>query len=433
MSDEGRGLLRGCYWGEWTRHGVLDIDQGSNYHSAQELQKLLRVFESVGLRLSVYRSSESGGWHLYFYFDSYVLSQEVEITIKNYLRASGYEIKSGTLEIFPSGNALRLPLQRGFAWLTSDGTLEVSREELSQDQSLALFYSNIQENQGNWSEAKERIESRIRSAGRSAGAGAQAHEEAITNQGFDGLFFKGVDLDKYERGRKYWASGLSGKSERHDAILSIGHYLWYGDQEAGLSPLPGRRNSERRAALIETWLAEKHNGHSEDINEDRLVDIQGDIERAASWTSQTPQAATKQPYLLTERLLKRLAWLYRKTGKVWTVDELAKANIDRSLDARHRIAIAVAQLETEGLILTKSAVARRAKASRNTVAKNLDLLTACSGEYIAGGSGGPFVSLLPASGVTLHDKCNTFLQHKCDIARYLHSGYMYGISRAEMA
>ena len=398
MSDEGRGLLRGCYWGETTRHGVLDIDQGSKYHNAQELQKLLQVFEAVGLKLSIYRSSESGGWHLYFFIDNEVLSQEVETTIKNYLRTSGYEIKSGTLEIFPSGNALRLPLQRGFAWLAPDGTLKVTREQLSQDQALTLFYSNIQENQGNWSEAKERIESRISSAGRGAGAGVQAHEEAISNQGFEHLFFKGLDPDKYERGRKYWAFGLSGKSERHDAILSIGHYLWYGDQEAGISPLPGRRNSERRAALIEAWLAEKHNGHSEDINQGRLIDIQCDIERAASWTSQTPQTPTKQPYLLTERLLKRLAWLYRKTGKVWTVDELAKANIDRSLDALHRIAIAVAQLEAEGLILTKSAVARRAKASRNTVAKNLDLLTACSSEYIAGGSGGLPVSLLPAAG-----------------------------------
>jgi hypothetical protein len=98
---------------------------------------------------------------------------------------------------------------------------------------------------------------------------------------------------------------------------------------------------------------------------------------------------------LTDRLLKRLQWLYSKTGKLWTIEELAKANIDRSQDARQRIAIAVAQLEAEGMILTRAAVARRAKAHRTTVVKNFDLLTLCLGEYIAGGEGAVSPSLLP--------------------------------------
>jgi hypothetical protein len=392
MSDEGRGLLRGCYWGEWTRHGVLDIDQGSKYHSAQELQKLLRVFEAVGLSLSIYRSSESGGWHLYFYFDSYVLSQEVETTIKNYLRASGYEIKSGTLEIFPSGNALRLPLQRGFAWLDSDGTLDVSREELSQEQALALFYSNVLENQKNWSQAKELIESQIRSAGRGAGAGVQAHEEAISNHGFDGLFFKGVDLDKYERGRNYWLSGLSGKSERHDAILSIGHYLWYGDPEAGVQALPGRRNSERRAELILGWLAEKHNGHSEDINQGRL-DIQGDIERACSWTSQRAIKSKREPYPLTERLISRLC----ETRNL-TPDDFELANARRELKARQKIHAALKDMLAEGRHPTIRSLAEATGCRRETIKKHSDIwgiyavrgetrLSTGLGDYIAGGQG----------------------------------------------
>ena len=44
MSDEGRGLLRGCYFGEFTQHGVLDVDRESKYHSAQELEKLTGYF-----------------------------------------------------------------------------------------------------------------------------------------------------------------------------------------------------------------------------------------------------------------------------------------------------------------------------------------------------------------------------------------------------
>ena len=53
MSDEGRGLYRGLYWGEETRHGVLDIDAGSKYHDALELRELVRKFAAVGLPLVV--------------------------------------------------------------------------------------------------------------------------------------------------------------------------------------------------------------------------------------------------------------------------------------------------------------------------------------------------------------------------------------------
>ncbi len=34
IDDGGRGLYRGCYFGELTRFAVLDIDAGSPYHSA---------------------------------------------------------------------------------------------------------------------------------------------------------------------------------------------------------------------------------------------------------------------------------------------------------------------------------------------------------------------------------------------------------------
>ncbi|NJL73190.1 MAG: hypothetical protein HC888_17440, partial [Candidatus Competibacteraceae bacterium] len=131
MSDEGRRLYRGLYWGEETRHGVLDIDAGSKYHDAHELRELVRKFAAVGLPLVPYQSSDTGGWHLYFYLTEWEKAEEVEGTIRKYLKANSYSILAGTLEIFPSGNALRLPLQKGFGWLSSDGQLEVRREELT--------------------------------------------------------------------------------------------------------------------------------------------------------------------------------------------------------------------------------------------------------------------------------------------------------------
>jgi hypothetical protein len=168
----------------------------------------------------------------------------------------------------------------------------------------------------------------------------------------------------------------------------MGHYLWYGDQALGLQALPGRRNKERRYQLIKETLAQKHNGLSEDINKERWNEVEADIQRAVSWTSQTPLVKEYEPYKLTERLLKRLEWLHKKTGKLWSIEELEKANIDRSLNARQRIALAVAQLEAEGSEIDIAKVSRRAKACNKTVAKNRDLLCSQGGEYIAGGAGG---------------------------------------------
>jgi hypothetical protein len=406
--------MRGCYWGEYTRHGVLDIDPGSQYHNPEALTKLLQDFSLLGLKLVPYQSSDRGGWHLYLFFDRDVLSKEVETTIRDYLRVRGYEIKGGTLEVFPSGNALRLPLQAGFAWLGPDAMIEITRAELTQEQALALFFNDMHESQSDWTEAKAQIENQVQSAGSAYETSAQEHENAVTVEGLEKLFQKGIDWEKWQRGRSYWHLGLTEKSQRHDAIVCVGHYLWYGDEAAGLTPLPKPSNKTRRADLITRWLEEKHGGQSEDINRGRWGEVSADIGRATAWTKQAPVIPEYEPYRLTDRLLKRLQWLYSKTGKLWTIEELAKANIDRSQDARQRIAVAVAQLEAEGMILTRAAVARRAKAHRSTVVKNLDLLTLCLSEYIAGGVGvvTPFL-LLPglvscSPGSSVQELCSFF-------------------------
>jgi len=402
MSDEGRGLYRGLYWGEETRHGVLDVDAGSKYHDALELRELVRKFAAVGLPLVPYQSSDTGGWHLYFFLTDWAKTSEVETTIKEYLKAHAYSVLSGTLEIFPSGNALRLPLQKGFGWLSSDGQLEVRREELTFNQALALFYSDLEENKRNWAEVKSLVNRAISDAGAGVAGRDLKHEDSVSIEGLDGLYQKGIDWEKWQRGKKYWQDGLIEPNRRHDGILTVGHYLWYGDEAIGLKALPLPRNAGKRADLIRAWLSEKHNGLSEEVSKDRWSEIEADIERAAWWTNQRALIDQNQkeyePYQLTDRLLKRLKWLHKQTGKLFTIEELEKANIDRSQDARHRIAVAVAQLEAQGLLITKASVARRAKASRNTVVKNIDLLARCSGEYIAGGEGGLSVPLLLAVG-----------------------------------
>jgi hypothetical protein len=387
ISDKGHPLYRGCYWSHKTSHAVLDIDHGSKYHSALELTKLVTLFRAVGLHLKPYQSSNSGGWHLYIFFDNWEDSAEVNQLLKTYLRANNYEIKSGTLEIFPSGNALRLPLQTGFAWLSPDTALLLKREEITETEAIEQFLEDREQTAFSWSAAKNLINSQLSNLPASAGTTDQEHHEAIANEGFDLLFTRGLDWEKYQRGRQYWLTGLTARKQRHDAIICIGHYLWYGDPSSDLPPLPGIRNAQIRAVKIRTCLERLHNGQSKTVNSNNENEHHSDIERATQWNRPGTEANAKENYPLTERLLKRLQWLYKKTGKLWTVGELEKANIDRSLEARKRIAIAIAQLESEGQQLSFAAIARRAGADRRTVKKNSDLLACCVGEY-SGGSGG---------------------------------------------
>lgn len=392
IQDGGRGILRGCYWDEQTHHAVLDLDARSKYHSVQELAKLQEKLAAVGLTATPYRSSESGGWHLYIFFDDWAECSEVENTIKAWLKLQGYEIKSGTLEIFPSGNALRLPLQPGFAWLDQQGNLIRTREEITRDEALASFLYDLERNQRNWSEAKDRIESQLRAGAVAAGGDALAREERLNIDGLEKLFNAGKNQEVWERGRKWWQDGLSASGERHDAVLAIGHYLWYGDEENGIEALPGARHDAYREQLIEEWLNQKHNGYCRHIDQNKWEEIRAQIKRATAWR-RDEKYKDRTPYPLTERLLKRLLAHFRKTGKVWTVTEYEQANIDRMADARERIKAAILELEATGELLTISAIAREAGASRNTVKRHRDLFACWSGEYNRGGTGAAVLSV----------------------------------------
>jgi hypothetical protein len=398
MSDAGRGLFRGCAWAHKTRHAVLDIDAESKYHNAAELQKLQAQLSAVGLYAISYRSSESGGWHLYLPFDEWAESDEVKETLKTCLKSLGYEITSGQLEIFPSGNALRLPLQKGFAWLSCDGSIKVRREEIREDEALASFLQDFEENSRNWQHAKTLIDSQIQSAGSRAGAGDQEHEKVISLAGFDDLFRKGKIQETWDKGRDYWLYGLTAKNQRHESIQAVGHYLWYGDPKENVPAYPGRRNDEIRARLIEAWLRKKHNGQCRHINRGHWKEIEADIWRAVFWRRQKG-FQVYQPYPLTDRLLKRLLEVYNKTGKLFEIDRMAEANKKREKSARERIKTAVKKCLRTGQQITRNALAQMTGCSPNTVSRHQDLwiLTTGSGVISRGvwgvspGSAGPEV------------------------------------------
>lgn len=396
ISDEGRGLFRGYAWAHKTRFAVLDIDPGSRYQTVHELQKVTNLLAAVGLTATPYQSSSRGGWHIYLFFENWADSDEVKNILKAWLKAHGYKIKGGTLEVFPSGNGLRFPLQKGFGWLDQNAQLIKRREDLEQDDALATFLIDLKINARNWDEAKRRIESQLFSAGRPAGAGVQEQEDRVTTEGIEQLYTRGLDHALYQRGREYWLNGLTVSGQRHDAIVSIGHYLWYGDVSLGLRALPSPRNAKARAELISAWLIDKHNGRSKTINAGGWSEVQADIESACSWTRQHAQVREKESYPLTDRLVNRLC-----DTKTLTPDDFAKANRRKEGAARAKILRAFRQCIDSGEQVTRNKLAEMTGCSPNTVSKHSDIwMLLTTGSHAYRGAGADCVPELSFSACT---------------------------------
>lgn len=386
VSDDGRGLFRGCYWAHKTQHAVLDIDTESKYHNAGELAELTEKLATVGLKAKPYQSSDSGGWHLYLFFEDWADSDEVSQTLKRWLKGLGYEIGSGKLEVFPSGNALRLPLQQGFGWLGPDGNLQLKRGEIQENKAIALFLEDSKTNACNWQNAKKLIDSQLQAAGADAGELAPEQSNLAIDESFDELFRYRLIKENYEKGRKYWQEGLTEKDTRHDAIICVEHYLWHGDQLEGIPAYPGRFNDRVRARLIRSWLNEKHNGLSGHVLAGNWQTIEADIERAVSWRADGT-TRTHEPYACTERAQDVLIAKTRQTGRVWTMDDLKKGNDRREKLARQKIRRAVSAMCKAGEQITRNAIAQRSRCSPNTVSKHADLwnvLTSRSGDKSRG-------------------------------------------------
>lgn len=352
----------GTFWSHETEFAVLDIDSNSPYHTPTAAQELLNKLAAVGLsKCLLFQSSGSQGWHLYLPFTSKISSLEVEQSLKRFLKLSGYSLKCGQLEVFPSGNALRLPLQRGFAWLSQTFEVLVTRESLTTQQACDYFLAAFEANKNDWKKAKDALEEFF-----------ALHESNIDTDGFDGLFNSRIITENYEKGRQFWQAGLREVNQRHEAILCVEHYLWHGDSEIGLPAYPGRFNDNIRYGLILAWLKEKHNGLSGHVLRGNWREIELDIERAVRWRA-AGKTKSMESYPCTERALETLESRSRRTGRVWTMDDLKKGNERREAQARQKIRSAVASMRLAGEQLTRNGIARFSGCSPNTVKKHSDL------------------------------------------------------------
>lgn len=369
----------GSRWGQQTRFTVLDIDETSQHHNELGLARLKHLLASVGFDFpQLYQSSASTGWHLYLSFSTWVNCDELQKMLRQWLTAEGLKIKQGQLELFPSNNGLRLPLQRGFAWLDDQGVVTLRREELTTDEAIATFVDAQDANAHNWQTIKNRITSRLAQIELAAGAGMPAQElknENIDDDGFSAFFTEAGKIQEvYDYGRDFWQNGLTQPGQRHQAILCIGHYLWYGDQNAGIKALPGIRRADQRAAAIENWLREKHNGFSESVLKGDWKGISADISRSCNWVAQkskeTPQRAS---YSISDRAIDRLEVLTKQTGRVWYPADLEKGNVGREEQAREQIRLALVQLLEEGRRISVRALERVSGCDRKTIRKHADI------------------------------------------------------------
>ena len=369
----------GCRAGKWTRFAVLDIDQKSRYHNKQSLDKLLHALSEAGLpKSSLYRSSESGGWHLYLFFEEPINSADLRKQLVKLLTLHDFQIGKGQLEIFPHpgcegslGLGLRLPMQPGFAWLDKR-TLEVDYEryELSAPTALELFIDVLDGDANSYAAFRqlttynEQLEKRKVIAldrGRGSNVIPIRRAEKPANSGdfidfVQAVFQKlppGIIVDNWYKGRLYHLNGLTGPAQRAEAIECVGHYLFYGDPSRDL-PALGYGYEQERQWAVEEFLKARNHGQSEDINRGR-ADAFAQVERAANWRPAHKQCDEPQKYTPVVPI----SWV--------------RENANRKADARKRISKALDVVKQRPGKFTTEELRKAAKCSKETLYNHQDI------------------------------------------------------------
>ena len=121
----------GLRFGNYTRHGLFDIDFGSIHDPREQeksLDKLKEELEKWGItRIIPLQSSFNYGLHFYFFLDRLINTFRLACVLNKVIEDAGLEVKRGQLETFPNTkrynslfNGHRLPLQQGSYLLDKD-------------------------------------------------------------------------------------------------------------------------------------------------------------------------------------------------------------------------------------------------------------------------------------------------------------------------
>jgi len=315
------------------------------------------------------------------FFDEPINSCDLRKQLVLLFKLNDFQIEKGQLEVFPApgdgpgslGHGLRLPLQPGFAWL-DPYDLEVIRDrsQLTPAKALEYFLQDLHDVPNTWHDFNQ-----LKSYVQNAAAGKEdllrqisrpetnvipirpelmqqdAHIVAQVATVF-GVLPPGMDAETWLKGRHYHLQGLTGPSQRADAIFCLNHYLFYGDPQRELPALGYGYTKERRWA-VERILTSRHNGHSKDINRGRL-DALGQIERAAEWLP--PERREMEPSKYTPAVVP-LVWV--------------RANEKREQGARDRIQSALERLTKFRRAFTTVELHEATGCSRRTLYAHQDI------------------------------------------------------------
>jgi DNA modification methylase len=162
----------------------------------------------------------------------------------------------------------------------------------------------------------------------------------------------GLIADVWREGKSFFSVGAIPRGARDRGVYCVSHYLFYGDAEAGLSPLGYGREDERAQVIID-WFLRCYTGHLTPRREESYI---AHIRRACNWRNKNSEPRS-------ERLVDRLA------ATQSTPDRFTHANLKRQNQARCRILATYHRLikENDGEVPSIRAVAKAAGAHRNTV------------------------------------------------------------------
>lgn len=235
----------GLAFRDYTRWAVLDLDNHGKTDNSVEIMRFVdRAQEMFGEGLA-FKSSESGGVHLYIPLDGLYPSADV----RQYFRSKLDRLQRKVpvhVDVYPSNAPLRLPLGRGSAYLDSQFVPIIGKGEAvaAAVEGVELLLSDGD---------LIRIESdRL----------AQ-FEEALYDLGLTRTKSSKRKSDGSATVNRYLANGITASGQTDEAIQYISsHFVFYGSLDPR-SPIAD--------AIQQTvdWMDANHNGNSRDWSNDR--------------------------------------------------------------------------------------------------------------------------------------------------------------------